>query len=53
MAPGNIGTEMIKGIATQPDCTATQQDKVGRDAGEIIGLLSIGVIATGSVDEIK
>jgi len=57
VATGNVGSEMIKRIATQPDleliglhCYTT--DKVGRDAGEIVGLPPIGVVATGSVEEI-
>lgn len=57
VATGNVGTEMIKRIAAQPDlqliglhCYTTE--KIGRDAGEIAGLAPNGVIATGSVDEI-
>src|SRR5580698_10060997 len=48
---------MIKRIRRHPDleliglhCYTT--DKIGRDAGEIVGLPPIGVLATGSVDEI-
>src|SRR4051794_9839647 len=57
VATGNVGTEMIKRIATHPEleliglhCYTTE--KVGRDAGEIAGLAPNGVIATGSVDDI-
>ena len=57
VATGNVGTEMIKRIATQPDleliglhCYTTET--VGRDAGEIAGLAPNGVIATESIDEI-
>ena len=57
VATGNVGSEMIKRIATHPDleliglhCYTT--DKIGRDAGELVGLAPIGVTATGSVDEI-
>ena len=57
VATGNVGTEMIKRIASQPDleliglhCYTTE--KVGRDAGEIAGLARNGIIATGSIDEI-
>jgi 4-hydroxy-tetrahydrodipicolinate reductase len=45
VATGNLGTEMIKRIASQPDleliglhCYTTE--KVGRDAGEIAGLIT-------------
>src|SRR6195256_2734872 len=57
VATGNVGSEMIKRIGTQPDldliglhCYTTE--KVGRDAGEIAGLAPTGVLATGSVDDI-
>src|ERR1700712_5535158 len=57
VATGNVGTEMIKRIADQPDleliglhCYTTE--KIGKDAGEIAGLAPNGVIATGSIDEI-
>ncbi|MDT5193257.1 MAG: 4-hydroxy-tetrahydrodipicolinate reductase, partial [Mycobacterium sp.] len=57
VATGNVGTEMIKRIGTQPDleliglhCYTTE--KIGRDAGELAGLAPIGVTATGSVDDI-
>jgi 4-hydroxy-tetrahydrodipicolinate reductase len=57
VATGNVGTEMIKRIASHPDlkliglhCYTTE--KVGRDAGEIAGLAPNGVIATGSIDAI-
>src|ERR1700710_110313 len=57
VATGNVGSEMIKRISAHPDleliglhCYTTE--KVGRDAGEIVGLPPIGVAATGSIDEI-
>ena len=57
VATGNVGSEMIRRIATHPDlqliglhCYTTE--KIGRDAGELVGLDPIGVVATGSVDEI-
>ncbi|MCV7084199.1 dihydrodipicolinate reductase, partial [Mycolicibacter hiberniae] len=57
VATGNVGTEMIKRIARHPDlelaglhCYSTE--KIGRDAGELVGLEPNGVIATGTVDEI-
>jgi 4-hydroxy-tetrahydrodipicolinate reductase len=57
VATGNVGTEMIKRIAAHPDLSLIglhcyTKDKVGRDAGEIVGLAANGVIATGSVEEI-
>jgi 4-hydroxy-tetrahydrodipicolinate reductase len=57
VATGNVGAEMIKRILNHPElelvglhCYST--DKVGRDAGEIVGIDPIGVIATGTVEEI-
>lgn len=57
VATGNVGTEMIKRIGNHPDLELIglhcyTPEKVGRDAGEIAGLPPIGVIATGSVEEI-
>ena len=57
VATGNVGSEMIKRIGNRTDLELVglhcySPDKVGRDAGEIVGLPPIGVIATGSVDEI-
>jgi 4-hydroxy-tetrahydrodipicolinate reductase len=57
VATGNVGTEMIKRIATHPELELIglhcyTAEKVGRDAGEIAGLAPNGVIATGSVDDI-
>ncbi|MET8428933.1 dihydrodipicolinate reductase [Nocardia sp. NPDC004860] len=57
VATGNVGTEMIKRIGAHPDleliglrCYTTE--KIGRDAGELAGLAPIGIVATGSVDDI-
>jgi 4-hydroxy-tetrahydrodipicolinate reductase len=57
VATGNVGTEMIKRIGARPElelvglhCYTT--DKIGRDAGEIVGLPPVGVTATGSIDDI-
>jgi Uncharacterized conserved protein related to dihydrodipicolinate reductase len=57
VATGNVGTEMIKRIDKRDGlelvglhCYTTE--KVGRDAGEIAGIGPIGVVATGSVDDI-
>ena len=57
VATGNVGSEMIKRIATQPDLELVgvhcySPDKIGRDAGDIAGLAPNGVTATGTVEEI-
>jgi 4-hydroxy-tetrahydrodipicolinate reductase len=57
VATGNVGSEMIKRIAAHPDLELIglhcySPDKIGRDAGEIVGLEPNGVIATGTVEEI-
>lgn len=57
VATGNLGTEMIRRIARHPDLDLVglhcyTPEKIGRDAGEIVGLPPTGVIATGSVAEI-
>lgn len=57
VATGNVGSEMIKRLRHQPDLELVglhcySPDKIGRDAGEIVGIEPVGVIATGTVDEI-
>jgi len=57
VATGNLGTEMIGRIRNHPDLELVglhcySPDKIGRDAGEIVGIDPIGVIATGSISEI-
>ena len=57
VATGNVGTEMIKRIGAHPDLQLIglhcyTPEKIGRDAGEIAGGAPIGVIATGTVEEI-
>ena len=57
VATGNVGTEMIKRVTRHPDLELVglhcyTPEKVGRDAGEIAGLEPVGVVATGSVDDI-
>ena len=57
VATGNVGSEMIRRITNHPDLELVglhcyTPEKIGRDAGEIVGLPPIGVTATGSVDEI-
>lgn len=57
VATGNVGTEMVKRIAEHPDlelvglyCYST--DKVGRDAGQLVGLAPLGVTATNDINEV-
>lgn len=57
VASGNVGTEMIKRIARHPELELVglhcySPEKIGQDAGRIAGIGPIGVIATGSVDQI-
>ena len=57
VATGNVGSEMIKRIQTQPDLELIgvhcySPDKIGKDAGELAGIGPIGVSATGSIEEI-
>ncbi|MCW2786000.1 MAG: dihydrodipicolinate reductase [Marmoricola sp.] len=57
VATGNVGSEMIKRLQVHPDLNLIgvhcySADKVGRDAGELAGIGSIGIRATGTVDEI-
>src|ERR1700704_2588263 len=57
VATGNVGSEMIKRISNRDDLELVglhcyTADKIGRDAGELVGLPPIGVKATGSVEEI-
>lgn len=57
VATGNLGTETIGRIQRHPDLELVglhcySPEKIGRDAGEIVGLEPIGVTATGTVEEI-
>ncbi|MFT3900069.1 MAG: dihydrodipicolinate reductase [Gordonia sp. (in: high G+C Gram-positive bacteria)] len=57
VATGNLGSEMIGRIQAHPDIELVglhcyTADKIGRDAGEIVGGDPIGVRATGTVEEI-
>ncbi|GGF37029.1 NAD(P)H-dependent amine dehydrogenase family protein [Williamsia phyllosphaerae] len=57
VATGNVGSEMIKRIGAHRDLELMglhcySADKIGRDAGEIVGIEPVGVVATGTVDEI-
>jgi len=57
VATGNVGSETIKRILRHPDLELVglhcySADKIGRDAGEIVGLPPVGVTASGTVEEI-
>ena len=57
VATGNVGSEMIRRIATQPDLELIgvhcySPEKIGKDAGELAGVAPNGVKATGSIEEI-
>lgn len=57
VATGNVGSEMIKRLGTQPDLELIgvhvyTPDKVGRDVGELAGISPVGILATGTVEEI-
>lgn len=57
VATGNVGSEMIRRVQHQPDLELVglhcySPDKIGRDAGEIVGIGPIGVTATGTIEEI-
>jgi 4-hydroxy-tetrahydrodipicolinate reductase len=57
VATGNVGSEMITRLQHHPDLELIglhcySPDKVGKDAGEIVGIEPIGVIATSSIEEI-
>lgn len=54
-ATGGVGRAAIAGIVAHPQlelvgCWVHDQDKVGRDAGELAGIEPIGVEATSAVD---
>src|SRR6202044_2205829 len=57
VATGNVGSEMIKRLGNRTDLELVglhcySPEKIGRDAGEIVGLPAIGVKATGTIEEI-
>ena len=52
---GNVGKSSLKSIADNPTlelvgCYAWSADKVGRDAGELVGIPPLGIAATNDVD---
>lgn len=57
VATGNVGSEMIKRIATQTDLELVgvhcySPEKIGRDVGCLAGLPPSGLTATGTIEEI-
>jgi 4-hydroxy-tetrahydrodipicolinate reductase len=57
VATGNVGSEMIRRIQGHPDLELVgvhcyTPEKIGVDAGELVGIGPIGVITTGSVEQI-
>ena len=57
VATGNVGSEMIRRIVDHPDLELVglycySADKVGRDAGELVGMAPLGVTATGDLDDV-
>ena len=56
-ATGNVGSEMVRRIAQHPDLELVglycySAEKVGRDAGDIVGMGPLGVIATDDLAEV-
>jgi 4-hydroxy-tetrahydrodipicolinate reductase len=56
-ATGNIGTYALRAVVEHPQLDLAgvyvhSESKVGRDAGELCGIDPVGVVATGSVDEV-
>ena len=56
-ATGNVGSEMVKRIVEHPDLELVglycySPDKVGRDAGEIVGIAPLGVSATNDIADV-
>jgi 4-hydroxy-tetrahydrodipicolinate reductase len=52
---GNVGKSSLKSIADNPTlelvgCYAWSAEKVGRDAGELVGIPPLGIAATNDVD---
>jgi 4-hydroxy-tetrahydrodipicolinate reductase len=56
-ATGNVGSEMVKRIVRHPDLELVglycyTPEKVGRDAGEIVGIAPLGVPATNRLADV-
>lgn len=55
LGTGATGAEALKGILRHPDLElaslwVTSPDKIGRDAGELVGLDHVGIKAVGSLE---
>ena len=56
-ATGSVGTAAVKAVLEHPElelagCWVHSKDKAGRDVGDIVGIGTLGVVATDSLDEI-
>lgn len=56
-ATGNIGTRSLRAVIEHPALTLAgvrvhAADKFGKDAGELCGVEPVGVIATGSIEDV-
>lgn len=56
-ATGNIGSRSLQGVIDHPDLELVglwvhSDDKVGRDAGELVGRDPVGILATNDIEEI-
>jgi hypothetical protein len=56
-ATGSVGVAAINGILEHPElelagCWVHSKAKAGKDVGEIVGTRALGVVATGSIDDI-
>jgi 4-hydroxy-tetrahydrodipicolinate reductase len=57
VATGNVGSEMVRRLQNHPDLELVgvhcyTPDKVGRDVGELVGIGPVGVVVTGTVEEL-
>ncbi len=57
VATGNVGSEMVGRIVEHPDLELVglycySSEKVGRDAGEIVGIKPLGIRATGDLADV-
>ena len=56
-ATGNIGTKSLRAVIEHPNLElvglhVNSPEKVGRDAGELCGVATTGVLATSSIDDV-
>jgi 4-hydroxy-tetrahydrodipicolinate reductase len=57
IATGNVGSEMVRRIVQHPDLELVglycySPDKIGKDAGEIVGIEPLGITATGELEDV-